>query len=152
MPYKCVLVGYDGSEESKRAVARAVEIAKAAGGELRIATVIPPPTVFLGELLIPEQLDISSLEKQARESLETLAREVREAAGLQNVKTVVLIGDPALELVNYAESEGCDLLVVGRRGRGGLQRLLLGSVSSKVVSISKNVDVLVVKTSEEQPG
>ena len=149
MPYKCILVGYDGSEESKRAVARAVEIAKAVGARLRIATVVPPPTVFLGELLIPEQVDVSALESQARQSLESLAKEIREAAQLNTVETVVLVGDPATELVSHAESEGCDLLVVGRRGRGGIQRLLLGSVSSKVVSMSRHVDVLVVKSEAE---
>jgi nucleotide-binding universal stress UspA family protein len=152
MPYKCVLVGYDGSEESKKAVARAVEIVKVTGARLRIATVIPPPTVFLGELLIPEQVDVSTLENQARSALDSLAREIREVAGLDNVETVVLVGDPATELVAHAESEGCDLLVVGRRGRGGLQRLLLGSVSSKVVSLSHKVDVLVVRSERGEEG
>jgi nucleotide-binding universal stress UspA family protein len=150
MPYKCVLVGYDGSEESRKAVSRAVDIVKATGARLRIATVIPPPTVFLGELMIPEQVDVSSLENQAKQALDALAKEIREVAGLDNVETVVLIGDPATELVNHAESEGCDLLVVGRHGRGGLQRLLLGSVSSKVISLSHRVDVLVVRSEKAE--
>ncbi|ABM80550.1 universal stress protein [Hyperthermus butylicus] len=149
MPYSCILVGYDGSNASRRAVNRAIEIAKALGSKLVIATVIPPPTVFLGELMVPEHIDMSMFEEQARKSLEALVREVREAAGLEHVKHVLLVGDQAEELVRYAEENGCDLIVVGRRGRGSLERLILGSVSSKVISLSHRVDVLVVEAHGE---
>lgn len=144
--YSCILVGYDGSEASRLAVEKAVELARRLGARLLVATVLPPPTVFLGEMLIPEIPAATELEKPAREKLEALVREIREAAGLENVEPVLLVGDPAEELVNFAESNGCDLIVVGRRGRGGLERLILGSVSSKIISISHRIDVLVVET------
>ncbi|WP_231656841.1 universal stress protein [Pyrodictium delaneyi] len=145
--YSCILVGYDGSEASRLAIEKAVGLARRLGAKLVIATVVPPPTVFLGELLIPEVTELSEIEKPARERLGKLVKEIREAAGLENVESALLVGDPAEELVNFAEASGCDLIVVGRRGRGGLERLILGSVSSKIVSISHCVDVLVVESS-----
>ncbi|OWJ54948.1 hypothetical protein Pdsh_04435 [Pyrodictium delaneyi] len=145
--YSCILVGYDGSEASRLAIEKAVGLARRLGAKLVIATVVPPPTVFLGELLIPEVTELSEIEKPARERLGKLVKEIREAAGLENVESALLVGDPAEELVNFAEASGCDLIVVGRRGRGGLERLILGSVSSKIVSISHRVDVLVVESS-----
>jgi len=145
--YSCILVGYDGSEAGRHAIEKAVGLARRLGAKLVIATVVPPPTVFLGELLIPEVTELSEIEKPARERLEKLVKEIREAAGLEDVEAVLLVGDPAEELVNFAEANGCDLIVVGRRGRGGLERLILGSVSSKIVSISHHVDVLIVESS-----
>ncbi len=149
MVYNCIVVGYDGSDASRRAVDRAAGIAKLSGAKLAIVTVIPPPTVFLGELLVPEVVDTSPLEEAARQSLEKVAKELRETAGVENISTAVLMGDPADEIVGFAEDNGCDLIVVGRRGRGGLERLILGSVSSKIVSISHGVDVLVVESGQK---
>ncbi len=146
MVYRCIVVGFDGSDASRRAVERALGLARAVGARLQLVTVVPPPTVFLGELLVPEAVDTSELERQAMRRLEALAREIRETGGGVEVGYTVLMGDPAEELVGYAEDNGCDLIVVGRRGRGGLERLLLGSVSSKVVSLSHRVDVLVVES------
>ena len=146
MVYRCILVGYDGSTAARIAVERALELAKLTGAKLVVATVVPPPTVFLGELLVPEVVDMSAVAEPARKQLEAIVREIKEAVGYENVEPVMLMGDPADELVNYAEENGCDIIVVGRRGRGGLERLILGSVSSKIVSISHRVDVLVVES------
>jgi len=145
MTYRKILVGYDGSDASKRAVMRAVSLARSLGAKITIATVLPPPVVFLGELMVPESIDMKSLEEPAKRELEKLVTEVKETSGVE-ADYAILMGDPAEELVSYAEENDYDLIVVGRRGRGGLERLILGSVSSKVVSISKNVDVLVVET------
>jgi nucleotide-binding universal stress UspA family protein len=144
--YSCILVGYDGSDAARRAVERALGLARLSGAKLVVATVVPPPTVFLGELLLPEVVDLNTIEEPARRQLEALVKEIREAAGFDRVEPVILVGDPADELVHYAEENGCDLIVVGRRGRGGLERLILGSVSSKIVNISHGVDVLVVES------
>jgi len=143
--YRCIVVGFDGSAASRHAVGRAVELARALGSRLVVATVVAPPTVFLGELLVPEVVDLSTVVEPAKKQLEALTREIRETTGVE-AEPVVLMGDPADELVNYAEENGCDLIVVGRRGRGGLERLILGSVSSKLVSISHRIDVLVVES------
>ena len=144
--YSCIVVGYDGSDAARAAVERALGIARLTGAKLTVVTVVPPPTVFLGELLLPEVVDVSAVEEPARKQLEALVKEIKEAGGFDRVEPVILMGDPADELVHYAEENGCDLIVVGRRGRGGLERLILGSVSSKIVNISHGVDVLVVES------
>ncbi len=144
MFYKCIVAGFDGSDASRKAVERAVEIAKLTGAKLYIVTVIPPPTVFLGELLVPEITDVSRLEKASRNNLDSIVKEIREVTGLTNIEPIVLMGDPAEELVGFAEEKECNLIVLGRRGRGGLERFILGSVSNKVISISHKADVLVV--------
>ncbi|RUM47019.1 MAG: universal stress protein [Hyperthermus sp.] len=152
MTYKCIVVGYDGSDASRIAVNRALELARTLKARMVIATVVPPPTVFLGELLVPEVIDTSSMEEEAHKRLKAIIAELGQ--GDVAVEEAVLMGDPADEIVGFAESNNCDLIVVGRRGKGGLERLILGSVSSKIVSISHNVDVLVVETGskEERPG
>ncbi len=145
--YKCILVGFDGSDASRRAVERAAGIASRLGAKLVIVTVVPPPTVFLGELLLPEVLPNEEVLKSVREGLEKLADELRgRHQGLQ-VETDVVEGDPAEGLVEAAKDRGCGLVVVGRRGRG-LAEKLLGSVSAKLVHIARGVDVLVVEPGE----
>ncbi len=58
--------------------------------------------------------------------------EAEERSGLK-VCSVVLAGDPAVEIVRFARERGVDLLVVGKHGRCRLERLVLGSVAAKVV-------------------
>ena len=142
--YTCILVGFDGSEASKRAVERAAGLAEKLGARLRIVTVVPPPTVFLGELLLPEVIPAEDVVKAVREGLEKLAREVRERHTGLTVETDVVEGDPAEGLLEAAREAGCGLIVVGRRGRG-LAEKLLGSVSAKLVQKASGVDVLVVE-------
>ncbi len=142
--YNCILVGFDGSEASKRAVERAAEIAEKLGAKLKIVTVVPPPTVFLGELLLPEVIPSEDVVKAVREGLEKLAQEIRGKHASLAVETDVVEGDPAEGLLEAAKSSGCGLIVVGRRGRG-LAEKLLGSVSAKLVQKASGVDVLVVE-------
>jgi nucleotide-binding universal stress UspA family protein len=63
------------------------------------------------------------------------------------VETTIVEGTPSREIVRFAEREGCDLVVMGTRGRGGIDRLLLGSVAEKVVRASE-VPVLTVRVDE----
>jgi nucleotide-binding universal stress UspA family protein len=71
---------------------------------------------------------------QAKEDEETLARWRADAEGRTGrpVRSRVLSGDPAAEIVRHAREERCDLVVVGTHGRTGIQRLVLGSVAERV--------------------
>ena len=140
--YKRILAGYDGSEASRKAVLRAAEIASILEAELHVVTVVPPPSVVLGTLMTPEPLDTKPLIEAARGRLENLSKEVEKEFGV-NVSINVLEGDPSETLIEYSEDNGCDLIVLGRRGLSGLERLLLGSVTQRVAAKSK-VDVLIV--------
>jgi len=142
--YKRILVGFDGSPESLEALRRASELASASGAELHVIAVVPPPSVILGPLMTPETFDVRPLVEAARGALE---RAVGELEGV-SVHWEVRVGEPASTILDYAEEAGVDLIVLGRRRLRGVERIALGSVSSKVVSHSP-VDVLVVKHSPE---
>jgi nucleotide-binding universal stress UspA family protein len=66
-----------------------------------------------------------------------------KAAGLE-AESIVLKGDPAQRIVNFAEEQSVDMIVVGSHGIGGFERLVIGSVSEKVVRHAK-VPVLVFR-------
>jgi nucleotide-binding universal stress UspA family protein len=132
-----ILVGYDGSPSARQALERAAELA--VDGE--------PVTVVSAVPLIATspQGPVPSLEP------DRVAREqaLREAAALlaeRRVESRLVegFGDAADVILAEAEKVGTDLVVVGSRGVHGAERLLLGSVSSKVVSHAP-CDVLVVR-------
>ena len=68
---------------------------------------------------------------------------VNEHFRADSPKTRVLLGDPAEEILNYAQSEGIDLIIIGTHGRKGIERIIFGSVAERVVKKSP-VPVLTV--------
>jgi nucleotide-binding universal stress UspA family protein len=137
---KTVLVGTDGSEHAGRATAMAADLARRYGASLVVVTVVEPA------YLPPEAaLMADRIETARREEAERLVR--GEAAKLAtagvDVRGEVLFGAPAEEMVRAAGALGADLVVVGSRGRGAVARMLLGSVSDRLVRQSHQ-PVLVV--------
>ncbi|MSO73627.1 MAG: universal stress protein [Alphaproteobacteria bacterium] len=78
-----------------------------------------------------ENPDAIELAKCAANNLAPIAAEAR-TKGVRAIDTTVLRGDAAAELLNYAKSSGADLIVLGRRGLGGVASVVLGSVSAKI--------------------
>ena len=140
--YTRILVGFDGSEASYRAVMKAADLARSMGAKLIIVSVVPPPTAFLGELMTPEVIDPKPLDDAARSAIEKLKEKLREEKGVIP-ETVVLLGDPADTIVELAKDKMADLIVLGRRGLSRLERLFVGSVTRKVLERAET-DVLVV--------
>lgn len=144
MVFRKILVGYDGSEASKKALYKAIGLAKIIGGELHIVGVVRPFEFATVDFILPEEIEeyereeLSKEEKYLREALDIVKGE-----GL-NAYTKVLEGEPSEELMDYADSNGCDLIVVGHRGIGGFKRMILGSTASNLVKYA-NQSVLVVK-------
>ncbi|WP_414463671.1 universal stress protein [Hyphomicrobium sp. B1] len=141
-----ILVATDGSESAERAVDVAAELAKATGGILHIVYVasdLPEETLHevrrspAMEKLIGDAIDQHSKQILIR------ARERALAKGVKTVQTQQLWGDAAQNILDASQSVGANMLVVGRRGRGRLAALLLGSVSQKVASLSPSVVVVV---------
>jgi nucleotide-binding universal stress UspA family protein len=140
--YKRILVGYDGSDNSKRALDRAVELARSAGSELSVVVAVDTVSYALystGQYYYPIRDDMTQHAKK-------LLAEAIETAKLAGIAATgwVKEGRPADTIITTASENGADLIVVGRRGIKGIERFLIGSVSSAVVSSSK-CDVLVVK-------
>jgi len=143
--FKKILIATDGSERNRNAVNEGIAIARELGSALYAVFVIdtsifgtavtgasPPSVTMVKSLRI--------LNDEARWSLD----KVRKLAGDLPVETVVLEGRPSEEIVKFAEANGIDLIVIGTLGKGGIERLLIGSVADKVIRLSSSM-VLVVK-------
>jgi len=140
--YSKIVVGVDGSEASLRAAEKAADLARSMNASLVLVSVVPPPTVLLGELMTPEIVDPKPLVDAANEALTRVAEKLRSEKGVE-VATRVIVGEPAESIIEIAEDEKADLIVVGRRGLSRIERLFIGSVTKKVLERA-HVDVLVV--------
>ena len=130
-----VFVGVDGSDHSRLALAWALREAARQAMPLTVISVRPTPVrpatdIYWAVPDLPVDTRGEEAELQAlREFVNKIADETGET--LPDITVVMEKGDPAEELIKA--SRDADLLVVGSRGSGGFARLMLGSVSSKVV-------------------
>ena len=131
-----IIVGYDGSDAANRALQRAMTLA---GVDGRIVVVAAAESHARAGITEGAHLDPSEVERR-RNDLEDAKRLLSEQ-GI-DAETMEAQGDPGHVIVDAAK--GADLAIVGSRGHNPLQRLLLGSVSSKVVHRAE-CDVLVVR-------
>jgi nucleotide-binding universal stress UspA family protein len=128
-----VVLGTDGSETAKRAAAVAVSVAQRHHAALHLVTVVRPPEGWWGIVGSPPTPEAvaDALTRAQREIIdETLAA---VDTGDLDVTTVEEIGDPASVLLDYCAEIGAGLLVVGKRGAGLMERLIMGSVADRVV-------------------
>jgi nucleotide-binding universal stress UspA family protein len=137
------MVATDDSKGANRAVDVAAELAKALGGDLLIATVAD---TLLGE----EARLMARAEGSLGDAMEALMTRTLKAAeararrlGVSQVELRTGSGDVAQSLINIAASSSVEIIVLGRRGRGQLAGLLLGSVSQKLVSLAPCAVVVV---------
>ena len=141
--YMRILVGFDGSKNSKRALARAATLAKEHGSLLKIVVVVNSNSIALAPMAPPIPPEVfEDLMNNGRRVLS----EAMVAAGdlVPEVTGNIEEGNPADCILRVAAKDSVDLVVVGRRGISGIERFLLGGVSSSVVAHSK-CDVLVVR-------
>lgn len=143
--YRKIMIATDGSEPVRRAVETAVEIARISGAKLYAVYVIAS-----GGLSIPSYPKDVGWERAAFEYFRTEGKEATayvessgETANVE-VESVIMEGSPANEIVDFAEKNDIDLIVMGTFGRTGIERFLLGSVAENVVRHSKK-PVLVVR-------
>ena len=136
-----VLVAYDGSEPAQKAVERA--FSEHADGEIILLRVVEAADGYTeaGIELLREYVT----DRKANASTEMID-EVTDLAGSGDVefRTEITAGDPAREVVRFAEEHDVDQLIVGNHGRSGVSRVLLGSVAEQIVRRSP-VPVTVVR-------
>ena len=146
--YKKILVGLDGSQHGLAAAETGIELAKASGAELHFLTATRPYKVSpqLRNYLEAENLlgEPKYVMDEMTHAIVDEAEEHAKQAGLTNIKTAVREGKPARSIIDYAKSNGVDLIVLGSRGVGELEAALLGSVSHKI-SLLSPCSVLVVR-------
>ncbi len=146
--FKHILVPTDGSELSLQAVARAVSFAKEAGARVSLfyAQPLPPPAYEgLGAISSSDltQMLHERMDGAAQDILDT-AEKVASDAGVKALR-VVLVGKHPYELIiQAAEIQGCDLIFMASHGRSGVEALLLGSETNKVLTHSR-IPVLVYR-------
>jgi nucleotide-binding universal stress UspA family protein len=131
-----IVVATDSSPAANRAVDAAASLAKTAGCELVILTV--GGNVSGAELRRLARVggDLSNTLETSANRVLSQARKRARHAGIKAVKLQTVWGDPAEAIIDAIRRIKPDILVVGRRGRGRLSGLLLGSVSQKLASLA----------------
>ena len=142
-----IVVGTDGSETAQLAVREAAELARQTGAELDLVSAYEPvPQSRLRSEQMEAPDDIAHT-VGPREDVDAILREAAEeveAAGVK-VRTFARQGEPADAILDVAEEESADLIVVGNKGMTGAKRFLLGSVPNKV-SHHAPCSVLIIRT------
>ena len=151
--YENILAPLDGSENSERALPQAQEIAKAFGATLHLVQVVSRSDEVEalhggdGNFVVTEQYrrmvdDLINSRLEQSETYLTGVKERLEGEGISVVATV-MEGAASEKIVQYAEQENIDLIVISTRGHGGVQRFLLGSTTDRVIR-SGHLPVLAV--------
>ncbi|BCB96861.1 universal stress protein [Dissulfurispira thermophila] len=136
--YKRILVAFDGSRYSNKAVKEAVDLAKVSGAELLIVTAVDITDEF--ESQAPGLTD--KMTEKAKKLLDKVTKKI--AAVNIKINGEVHVGDPFDVIVNIAKRKKADLIVMGSHGRTGIVRLLMGSVAARVIGHAP-CNVLIVK-------
>jgi nucleotide-binding universal stress UspA family protein len=151
-----ILLATDGSREAQLAATTAADLAKSTGSELHVLHVGEAANPYAegvglaGAEAVPSRLGAElggQFEQQARDLLEAEAERVRAAGGAA-AQAHLSMGKVDHEVVTLAEEIGAGLIVLGSRGRGGIRRALMGSVSESVVRHS-HCPVLVVREGKD---
>ncbi len=144
--FESILVGTDGSGAAGEAVAQAVRMAWALGARLQIVSAyepVPERRLRVERVHVPTDVQVNMREEVL--ALLDAARRDAETAGVTRVDTFARVGDAADAILDVAEEQGSDLIVVGNKGMAGATRFLLGSVPNKV-SHHAPCSVLIVRT------
>ncbi|MCC7252511.1 universal stress protein [Hyphomicrobium sp.] len=132
-----LLVPFDNSENAVRALEYVLRLAKEKGPlDVTVVHVHEPPIDY-GRVAAYLPADkIEELQRQHSEELLKPAAEMAKAVGVP-VTCKILIGDVANSIVECAESAGCDGILMGTRGMSAIGNLVMGSVATKVIHLTK---------------
>jgi nucleotide-binding universal stress UspA family protein len=145
--FSSIVVGTDGSETAGKAVQQATGLARRVGASISLVSAYQPvsPLRLRGEKReVPKDVEwMVNPREDVEATLQEAAAEV-ERAGV-TVETFAREGDAADAILDVAEEQGADLIVVGNKGMTGAKRFLLGSVPNKV-SHHAPCSVLIIRT------
>ena len=136
--YQRIMIATDGSELGKKAVVTGIDIARLSGAKVYVVT----PVAYTARDLGWVRASMENFRAEGKRAT-AFVEDIAKAANVE-VESVILEGHPAEEIVEFAEHNGMDLIVMGTLGKTGFDRFLLGSVAENVIRHSKT-PVLVVK-------
>lgn len=142
MSIKKIVLAFDGSEGSEKALQWTIGFAKDNGAEVHVTSVLE--SIYIASFEpVYDLAEVDDFRKnhllQNTAKVEAIYKEHNLAS-----QSVVLEGHPAEEIMDYATKINADLIVCGTRGHGGFSALLLGSIAHKLVTYA-TVPVVVVK-------
>ena len=149
--FRHILVRTDGSPPSARAARLAIRLAKSSGGRISFLHVVAPfvPSVYTdGIVAYPDLFSEAEYKRFTHKHATTLLARLARAAAAAKVRSATAIVDAKPEwkaILAAARSRRCDLIVMGSHGRRGLEAVLLGSVTTKVLTHSARRPVLVCR-------
>lgn len=147
--YRTIVVGTDGSDTGTLAVERAAGLAAGLGAHLVVVTAYEPGAAW-PKRSSRHPARRGSGKERSHDEVEAIllqARDLCRAAGMADVVTRSVLGDPAVALLDVAGEVGADVIVVGNVGVSGGMRFLLGSVPNRVLHRAP-CDVIVALTKE----
>jgi nucleotide-binding universal stress UspA family protein len=140
--FKNILVPIDGSKHAKRAAVIATDLAQRYKARLQFITVTKKPPQRLSDEL-RHYMEIENLrgtpDDLVSDAVATIQADAEQHArkkGVKQVKRIAQSGPVARTIAGYAKRDKVDLIIMGSRGLGQAQGMLLGSVSHKVVSLA----------------
>lgn len=143
--YNCILVPTDGSPEGERALEYAFDLARE--HDARILAIYVANVA--GYSSLPMETSWEGISDALHQEGRVATARVEELAPDDiEVETKVIEGSPSRVIIEHATPENCDLVVMGTHGRGGIDRLLLGSVAERVIRRA-SVPVLTVRVSAD---
>jgi nucleotide-binding universal stress UspA family protein len=140
---KKIVVPVDFSADSHRAIRTALELAPGPSAIHAVHVLFPLESATSG-ILWGEVSD-----EDRRQAAQAKFEELIHAHGLGEVRAEILIGDPGLEIADYAQRIGADLIVIPSHGYHGVKRLVLGSVAERVIRHAA-CSVLVLRRSDAE--
>ncbi|NLA50571.1 MAG: universal stress protein [Alcaligenaceae bacterium] len=152
--YKKILLPIDGSDISAQTANSGISFARQIGAEIVVLNVTQPFSTLVGFDGVAASYAISDVdyEEAARREAEEYLKPVMdraETAGVKATSAIVSNYNVADGVVEAAKDHGCDLIYIATHGRSGLSRLLLGSVTSKVIQLAP-VSVLVYRLESDK--
>jgi nucleotide-binding universal stress UspA family protein len=145
--FRSILVGTDGSDTATQAVRQAVDLASAVGAKLKLVSAYAPVSeqrLSEERRQAPEDLQWAINPREDVDATLEAAAAVAREAGVA-VDIYPLQGDPADAILDVAEEQEADLIIVGNKGMTGAKRFLLGSVPNKV-SHHAPCSVMIIRT------
>ncbi len=146
--YKRILLALDGSPLAEQALPHATALAEQFQSELILLRVLVPlarPPTLAADVVLQKVEEATLV--PVREYLERVTADVQER-GIE-VQAVTIVGRPHVQIIQYAETNQVDLIVICTRGQSGLSRWLMGSVSDRVVR-GGSVPVMLVRAQKEE--